>query len=94
MCRLSWGIAMTPDDDTDIRLTAESARIVATGERIFRRSQTFTLRSSELETTLSSRRVNTADVTLLEKQIMSRNWLKCNVFFLLKIQQRMQIKLL
>lgn len=55
---------MTPLEDTDSRLTAESVLMVATGERMLRKSHTFTLRSSEPDTTLSSF-VNTADVTLL-----------------------------
>lgn len=63
-CLLSWGIAITPVEETESLFTAESALIVAIGERMFRKSHTLTLRSSELETTLSSR-VNTADVTLL-----------------------------
>lgn len=57
-------MAITPVDETDNRFTAESARIVASGERILRRSHTLTVRSSEPDTTLSSR-VNTDDVTLL-----------------------------
>lgn len=60
-------MAMTPLAETDKRLMAESARIVATGDRMLRRSQTLTVRSSEPDTTLSSL-LNTADVTLLQKQ--------------------------
>lgn len=67
ICRLSCGIAITPDGDTDIRLTAESVRMVVNAERIFRNSHTLTVRSSEPDTTLSSR-VKTVDVTLLECQ--------------------------
>lgn len=66
-CLLSWGMAMTPLAETDKRLMAESALIVATGDRMLRRSQTLTVRSSEPDTTLSSL-LNTADVTLLQKQ--------------------------
>lgn len=66
-CRLSNGIAMIPFDETDRRLTAESALMVAKGDRMFRRSQTLTVRSSEPETTLSSF-VNTAEVTLLKRK--------------------------
>lgn len=63
--RLSWGMAITPVGDTDIRLTAESVRIVVNADRIFRSSHTLTVRSSEPDTTLSSR-VKTVDVTLLK----------------------------
>lgn len=45
--------------------TAESVRIVAIGDLIFFRSQTFTVRSSLPETTLSPT-VKTAEVTVLE----------------------------
>lgn len=65
MCRLSCGIAMMPPFDTEIRFTAESSRIVVTGERIFLNSQTLTVLSSDPDTTLSSR-VSTVDVTLLQ----------------------------
>ena len=57
-------MAMTPVGDTARRLADESERIVARGDRIFLKSQTFTLRSSDPETTLSSL-VNTAQVTVL-----------------------------
>lgn len=57
-------MAMRPPDETDSRLTGESTRIVATGERMLRKSHTLTVRSSELETTLSEV-VNTDEVTLL-----------------------------
>lgn len=65
--RLSCGIAIVPFEETDKRLTAESERIVATGERKLNKSHTLMLLSSEPETTLSSR-VNTEDVTLLCKK--------------------------
>lgn len=55
---------MTPFAETANRFTAESVRIVVNAERMLRNSQTLTVRSSEPETTLSSR-VNTVDVTLL-----------------------------
>jgi hypothetical protein len=56
---------MVPLDDTARRLTAESERMVASGDRMLRRSQTFVLLSSLPDTTLSSR-VNTALVTALQ----------------------------
>lgn len=46
-------------------LMAESVRIVAMGDLIFLKSQTFTVRSSLPETTLSPT-VNTAEVTVLQ----------------------------
>lgn len=46
-------------------LMAESVRIVAMGDLMFLRSQTFTVRSSLPETTLSPT-VNTAEVTVLQ----------------------------
>lgn len=49
---------------TLILLMAESVRIVAIGDLIFFKSQTFTVRSSLPETTLSPT-VNTAEVTVL-----------------------------
>ena len=52
--------------ETDILFTGLSQRIEANGERIFRRSHTLTVRSSEPEITLSSR-VNVTDVTTLSK---------------------------
>ena len=55
---------MTPVEDTAILFTAESDRIVAKGDLIFRISQTFTLLSSDPDTTLSSL-VKTAEVTVL-----------------------------
>lgn len=45
-------------------LTAESVRMVAIGDLMFFKSQTFTVRSSLPETTLSPT-VKTADVTVL-----------------------------
>lgn len=47
-------------------LTAESVRIVAIGDRMFLRSQTFTVLSSLPDTTLSPT-VKTADVTVLRE---------------------------
>lgn len=47
--------------------TAESVRIVAMGDLIFFKSQTFTVRSSLPETTLSPT-VKTAEVTVLERK--------------------------
>lgn len=44
---------------------AESVRIVAMGDLMFLKSQTFTVRSSLPETTLSPT-VNTAEVTVLQ----------------------------
>ncbi|KAH0817304.1 hypothetical protein GEV33_005487 [Tenebrio molitor] len=64
-CLLSCGIAIIPFAETLNLFTAESTLIVATGYLIFFRSHTFTLLSSEPETTLSSL-VNTAEVTLLK----------------------------
>lgn len=64
ICLLSCGMAIIPTLETAKRLTEESVRIVARAERIFRNSQTFTVRSSDPDTTLSSR-ANTVDVTLL-----------------------------
>lgn len=64
MYLLSCGIAITPLCETANRFTAASVRIVVKAERIFRNSHTFTVRSSDPDTTLSSR-VNTVDVTLL-----------------------------
>lgn len=64
--RLSCGIAIIPFGDMANRFTAESVRIVAKAERMFLSSHTFTVLSSEPDTTLSSR-VNTVEVTLLEK---------------------------
>lgn len=55
---------MMPPLDTAKRLTDESVRMVVKAERIFRNSQTFTVRSSDPDTTLSSL-VKTVDVTLL-----------------------------
>lgn len=66
ICLLSWGIATTPALETANLFAALSPRIVASGLRIFRNSQTFTLRSSDPETILSSL-VNTADVTALKR---------------------------
>lgn len=57
-------MAITPEEETAKRLTAESERIVASGDLIFRKSQTLTLLSSDPDTTFSSL-VNTADVTAL-----------------------------
>lgn len=67
MCRLSCGIAMIPPFDTEIRLTAESSRIVVSADRIFLSSHTLTVLSSDPDTTLSSR-VKTVDVTLLQNK--------------------------
>lgn len=64
-CLLSWGIATTPVFETARRFAAESDRIVASDDRMLRRSHTLTLRSSEPDTTLSSL-VNTAHVTVLQ----------------------------
>lgn len=61
---LSWGMAITPALDTASLLAAQSPRIVASGDRMFLSSQTFTLLSSDPDTILSSL-VNTADVTVL-----------------------------
>ena len=47
-------------------LTGLSQRIAAKGERILRKSQTLAVRSSEPETTLSSR-VNVTQVTALKE---------------------------
>lgn len=47
---------------------AESVRIVAIGDLIFFKSQTFTVRSSLPETTLSPT-VNTAEVTVLQVKV-------------------------
>jgi hypothetical protein len=71
-CLLSWGIATTPLLETANRFTAESDRIVASDDRMFRRSHTLTLRSSEPDTTLSSL-VNTAHVTVLRSAHFT-NW--------------------
>ena len=49
--RLSKGIAMRPEFETDNRLTAESVWMLARGLRMFRRSQMRTDRSSEPDTT-------------------------------------------
>uniref|UniRef100_A0A8W7PD53 Uncharacterized protein n=1 Tax=Anopheles coluzzii TaxID=1518534 RepID=A0A8W7PD53_ANOCL len=57
-------MAITPLADTANRLTAESVRMVVSAERMLRSSHTFTERSSDPETTLSSR-VNTVEVTFL-----------------------------
>lgn len=65
-------MAITPPGDTDIRLTAESVRMVVNAERIFRSSHTLTVLSSEPETTLSSR-VKTVDVTLLHRKMEKLN---------------------
>lgn len=67
-------MAITPPADTDIRLTAESVRMVVNAERIFRNSHTLTVLSSDPDTTLSSR-VKTVDVTLLHKIIMKHYFL-------------------
>lgn len=61
-------MAIIPPVDTAKRFTEESVRIVARAERMFRNSHTFTVRSSEPDTTLSSR-VNTVDVTLLNSKV-------------------------
>lgn len=55
---------MTPEEETATRFTAESVAMLANGLRMFRKSQTFTFRSSDPDTTLSSL-VSTADVTVL-----------------------------
>lgn len=65
MCRLSCGIAIIPPFDTEIRLTAESSRIVVNADRMFLNSHTLTVLSSEPDTTLSSL-VSTVEVTLLQ----------------------------
>lgn len=57
---------MIPALETAKRFTDESVRMVVKAERIFLNSQTFTVRSSEPEMTLSSR-VKTVDVTLLQE---------------------------
>lgn len=62
ICRLSWGIAIMPPLETAKRFTDESVRMVARAERILRNSHTLIVRSSEPETTLSSR-AKTLDVT-------------------------------
>lgn len=56
---------MTPAAETATRLIAESAVMFANGERIFLKSHTLTVLSSDPETTLSSL-VNTAEVTVLK----------------------------
>lgn len=53
---------------TPYLLMAESVRIVAIGDLIFFKSQTFTVRSSLPETTLSPT-VNTAEVTVLQVKV-------------------------
>lgn len=58
---------MTPLFETAKRLTALSVRMVVSADRMLRNSHTFTVRSSDPETTLSSR-VNTVEVTLLKKK--------------------------
>lgn len=66
-CRLSCGRAMIFwPTHTLILLIAESVRIVAMGDLMFFKSQTFTVRSSLPETTLSPT-VNTAEVTVLSE---------------------------
>lgn len=78
-CLLSWGIAMIPFDETESLFTAESERIVVSGDRMLRKSQTLMHLSSDPETTLSSR-VKTDDVTLLkfktkcERLKLHRKW--------------------
>lgn len=63
ICRLSWGMAIIPPVETARRLTDESVRMVDKEERMFRNSQTLIVRSSDPETTLSSR-AKTLDVTV------------------------------
>lgn len=63
--RLSSGTAITFEGDTDSLLTGLSHRMAAKGERIFLKSQTFAVLSSEPEITLSSR-VNVTQVTDLK----------------------------
>lgn len=59
---------MTPVGDTARRFADESERIVARGDLMFLKSHTFTLRSSDPETTLSSL-VKTAQVTVLQEHM-------------------------
>ena len=63
--RLSRGTAMTLDGETDTLFTGLSQRIEANGERMFRKSHTLAVRSSDPETTLSSR-VNVTHVTTMQ----------------------------
>ena len=56
---------MTLDGETDTLFTGLSQRIEANGERMFRKSHTLAVRSSDPETTLSSR-VNVTHVTTLQ----------------------------
>jgi len=63
ICRLSCGMAMIPPLDTANRLTEESVRMVAKADRMLRNSHTLIVRSSDPDTTLSSR-ANTLDVTV------------------------------
>jgi len=62
--RLSRGTAITLVGETDTLFTGLSQRMEARGERIFRKSHTLAVRSSEPETTLSSR-VKVTQVTTL-----------------------------
>jgi len=74
-----------PPLETAKRLTAESVRIVAKADLIFLNSQTLTVRSSDPETTLSSR-AKTVDVTLLKLSIIKLFFFKAyqlNVIFIL-----------
>ena len=74
--RLSNGTAMIFVGDTDNLLTGLSHRMAAKGERMFLRSHTLAVRSSEPEMTLSSR-VKVAQVTVLQwKMEMQR--MQCN----------------
>lgn len=63
ICRLSCGMAIIPPVETARRFTDESVRMVDKAERMFRNSQTLIVRSSDPETTLSSR-AKTLDVTV------------------------------
>lgn len=65
---LSSATAMTLPGETDTLLTGFSHRMEASGERMFLRSHTLAVRSSEPDTTLSSR-VNVTQVTTLLIQI-------------------------
>lgn len=65
-------MAITPEGDTARRFAEESERMVANGDRMFLRSQTLTLLSSDPETTLSSL-VNTAHVTVLNNTTTGMN---------------------
>ena len=62
----------TNDACASYRLTAESVRMVVSGDRMFFKSQTLTVRSSLPEITLSPP-ANTADVTCLSQTCHNNN---------------------